>query len=100
MTHLPPVRWPSPRDPPPACTADRLFGDGNGFATPDGRARFVPTPYRPPAVAADEQWPLLLNTGRVRDQWHTMTRTGQSAAADGASARAAARHSSCRCRAA
>jgi assimilatory nitrate reductase catalytic subunit len=37
----------------------------------------VPTPYRPPAVAADAQWPFILNTGRVRDQWHTMTRTGR-----------------------
>ena len=55
----------------------RLFGDGKGFATPDGRARFVPTPYRPPAAATDEQWPFILNTGRVRDQWHTMTRTGR-----------------------
>ena len=37
----------------------------------------MPTPYRPPAVPADDQWPLVLNTGRVRDQWHTMTRTGR-----------------------
>jgi assimilatory nitrate reductase catalytic subunit len=55
----------------------RLFGDGTGFVTPDGRARFVPTAYRPPAVPIDERWPLLLNSGRVRDQWHTMTRTGR-----------------------
>ncbi|MGB7034566.1 MAG: molybdopterin dinucleotide binding domain-containing protein, partial [Xanthobacteraceae bacterium] len=31
----------------------------------------------PPAVPADDQWPFVLNTGRVRDQWHTMTRTGR-----------------------
>jgi len=55
----------------------RLFGDGGPFPTSDGRARFVPTPYRPPAVPTDDQWPLLLNTGRLRDQWHTMTRTGR-----------------------
>jgi assimilatory nitrate reductase catalytic subunit len=53
----------------------RLFGDG-GFPTANGRGRFVPTPYRPPATLAGEQWPLVLNTGRIRDQWHTMTRTG------------------------
>lgn len=77
--HLPPVRWPLPRGgPEPWSSAKRLFGDGKGFATSDGRARFVPTPYRPPAAPADEQWPLVLNTGRVRDQWHTMTRTGRS----------------------
>jgi assimilatory nitrate reductase catalytic subunit len=76
---LPPVRWPLPRGTPePWSGAARLFGEGTGFATSDGRARFVPTPYRPPAVPADDQWPLVLNTGRVRDQWHTMTRTGRS----------------------
>jgi assimilatory nitrate reductase catalytic subunit len=75
---LAPTRWPLPRGTPePWSGAERLFGDGKGFATSDGRARFVPTPYRPPAVPADDQWPLILNTGRVRDQWHTMTRTGR-----------------------
>ena len=75
---MPPLRWPAPRGPAERWSGPaRLFGDGKGFATPDGRARFVPTPYRPPAAAADDQWPLILNTGRVRDQWHTMTRTGR-----------------------
>ena len=47
---LTPIRWPLPRGTPePWTNAKRLFGDGKGFATPDGRARFVPTPYRPPA---------------------------------------------------
>jgi assimilatory nitrate reductase catalytic subunit len=50
----------------------RLFADG-GFSTPDRRARFVPTPYLPQRFAR----PFVLNTGRVRDQWHTMTRTGR-----------------------
>ena len=54
--------------------AARLFADGH-FSTPDGRACFVPTPYR--ALPASNQRPFLLNTGRVRDQWHTMTRTGR-----------------------
>ena len=53
----------------------RLFA-GGGFPTPDGRARLVPTAWRPLATARNEAFPLLLNTGRVRDQWHTMTRTG------------------------
>ncbi len=41
---LPPQRWPLRR----GATQDtpRLFGDGNGFPTADGRARFVPTPFR------------------------------------------------------
>ena len=75
--NLAPIRWPLPRGAPSHANGGRLFGDGKGFSTADGRARFVPTPYRPPAVATDEQWPLILNTGRVRDQWHTMTRTGR-----------------------
>lgn len=76
---FPPLHWPLPRGASqPWTDAKRLFGDGSGFPTEDGRARFVPTPYRPPAVPADASWPLLLNTGRVRDQWHTMTRTGRS----------------------
>jgi len=29
-----------------------------------------------PAVPIDDDFPLVLNTGRIRDQWHTMTRTG------------------------
>ncbi len=75
---LPPVYWPLPSgEARPWSGEKRLFGDGEKFPTGDGRARFVPTPFRPPAEPADQQWPLLLNTGRVRDQWHTMTRTGR-----------------------
>ena len=76
---LPPIHWPLPRGTAqPWSRPKRLFGDGRAFATADGRARFVPTAYRPPAVAADERWPILLNTGRARDQWHTMTRTAKT----------------------
>ena len=53
----------------------RLFGDGK-FFTPSGRARMVAVAPRLPAVAVDEGYPLVLNNGRIRDQWHTMTRTG------------------------
>ncbi|MEQ8312162.1 MAG: molybdopterin-dependent oxidoreductase [Sphingopyxis sp.] len=52
----------------------RLFGDGR-FPTEDGRARLVPVVQKPLPEPL-EQWPLTLNTGRYRDQWHTMTRTG------------------------
>ena len=47
------------------------------FPTEDGKARFIPTAYRPLAEQPDDDRPLVLNTGRVRDQWHTMTRTGR-----------------------
>ena len=52
------------------------FADGR-FPTPDGKARLVLTKQmdlQPPL----KHWPLTLNTGRYRDQWHSMTRTGQS----------------------
>jgi assimilatory nitrate reductase catalytic subunit len=55
----------------------RFFADG-GFYHPDGRARFIATAPRAPVNAPDLERPLSLNTGRVRDQWHTMTRTGKS----------------------
>jgi assimilatory nitrate reductase catalytic subunit len=64
-----PSQWPRGRA--------RLFGDGN-FYTPDRRARIVATPYRAPAMQPDATYPFVLNTGRVRDQWHTMTRTGKT----------------------
>ena len=66
-----PVRWPcAGREEP-----ERLFAAG-GYFTPDRRARFVPTPPSAPVHALSADYPLRLNTGRVRDQWHTMTRTG------------------------
>ena len=55
----------------------RFFADGSFFHS-DGRARFIATAHRSPAHGPDAQRPLVLNTGRVRDQWHTMTRTGKS----------------------
>lgn len=55
----------------------RLYSDGK-FSTADGRARFVAVHSRSPAHLPGQYYPLLLNTGRVRDQWHTMTRTGKS----------------------
>jgi assimilatory nitrate reductase catalytic subunit len=61
-----PRQWGSPR----------MFTDGK-FFTPSTRARFVDVTPPPPIVAGPGM--LLLNTGRVRDHWHTMTRTGKTA---------------------
>ncbi len=55
----------------------RLYADGR-FATADGRARLAPTPHAGPAERPDAELPLILNTGRVASQWHTMTRTSKS----------------------
>ena len=73
---LAPVQWPVTRARPKGTA--RLFGDG-AFYTPSGRARLLPIVPRPPAHPTDRDYPLVLNTGRVRDHWHTMTRTALTA---------------------
>ena len=90
----PPCASPLPASMPPAALAHpcasplpavrvqrtkRLFGDGR-FYTEDGCARLVAVTPRPCAdpIAAGDGRRLTLNTGRVRDQWHTMTRSGRA----------------------
>ncbi|MCO6381137.1 nitrate reductase [Oceanicola sp. 502str15] len=70
---LAPVQWPVS----PTRTGGRFFGDGM-FFTPDGRGRMLPVRSAAPASATDRRYPFRLNTGRVRDHWHTMTRTAKS----------------------
>ncbi|KGJ01880.1 assimilatory nitrate reductase (NADH) alpha subunit apoprotein [Paracoccus halophilus] len=68
-----PFLWPQS----PSRQGGRFFGDGL-FQTPSGRGRMVPifpANRRPVDIAA----PFTLNTGRVRDHWHSMTRTGRAA---------------------
>ena len=72
---LAPVQWPVPK-PGGGVTGPRLFARG-GFSTPDGKARMVPLKLPVQQQAAEAT--LTLNTGRIRDQWHTMTRTGRVA---------------------
>lgn len=50
------------------------------FATPSRRARFFARPALPPAECPDDDYPFVLNTGRVQHQWHTLTKTGRVAA--------------------
>lgn len=66
---LQPVQWPLNSQ---GEATQRLFKDGQ-FATPDGKARLVPVS---PAEPTESNKRLRLNTGRWRDQWHSMTRTG------------------------
>ncbi|HEY4134848.1 MAG TPA: molybdopterin-dependent oxidoreductase [Alphaproteobacteria bacterium] len=73
-----PVQWPLPVGGSGAVGEKRFFADGR-FFTPDRRARFVATPIAPPASQVGKAYPLVLNTGRIRDQWHTMTRTAKTA---------------------
>jgi assimilatory nitrate reductase catalytic subunit len=72
---LAPVQWPVPAGRPDGTA--RLFAEG-GFFTADGKARMQPLAEPALAAATSEAFPLLLNTGRIRDHWHTMTRTGLS----------------------
>ncbi len=69
---LQPVQWPVNRE-SPGGTA-RLFSDGK-FYTSTGHARMIAISPKLPAKKTDSEYPLVLNTGRMRDQWHTMTRT-------------------------
>ena len=68
-----PQQWPFPTN---ASTGKvRLYEDGI-FPTADGRARFVNTVYQPVAEPRESRYPFSLTTGRLRDQWHGMSRTG------------------------
>lgn len=66
-----PVQWPVKNQ----GGTSRVFADGR-FATANSRARFVPADDARHSGLPTDRWPLVLNTGRIRDQWHTMTRTG------------------------
>ena len=68
-----PQCWPFPSG--AATGAERLYADGR-FPTADGRARFADVPFKPVAEPRDARFPFSLNTGRLRDQWHGMSRTG------------------------
>ncbi len=71
---LEPFQWPWRKGEAPR---ERFFADGR-FYTQDRRARLVAIADPALAAATDEDFPLRLNTGRVRDHWHTMTRTGKA----------------------
>ena len=49
------------------------------FSTPSGKANIIPVAYRPPLQITSAAFPYIVNSGRARDQWHTMTRTGKAA---------------------
>jgi len=72
-----PLQWPLPHELHPG--TERLYTDGR-FPTASGRARFVAVRPVEAAEPTDAAFPLTLTTGRVRDHWHTLTRTGQAPA--------------------
>ena len=71
-----PQQWPYPEG--AQSGKARLYEDGI-FPTPDGRAKFSNTRYLSTAEVVDARYSLHLNTGRLRDQWHGMSRTGMVA---------------------
>jgi formate dehydrogenase major subunit len=71
--------WPNP-DPEHQDGPVVLFEDG--FPTPTGRAKFVPAKWSGARELPDEQYPLVLNTGRVLEHWHTGSMTRRAAALD------------------
>jgi len=77
---LQPIQWPvSIKKNAAACSGtSRMFSNGR-FFTDSGKAQFIPIKPKRPKNSPDSHFPLVLNTGRIRDQWHTMTRTGKAA---------------------
>jgi len=73
LDEIGPQQWPFPVG--ASQGQARLYQDKR-FATPNGRARFTAKPYQAPLDLIDSRHPLMLTTGRLRDQWHGMSRSG------------------------
>lgn len=87
-----PIQWPNPPEDTDQRHPIRYLNDGRSqtllrradgsipavaFPRPDGRAAFLARPHMPPAELPDDEFPMVLNTGRLAHQWHTMTKTGK-----------------------
>lgn len=72
---LEPIQWPVNSQSPEG--TERMFSNASFFTT-SKKAQFIAVESQQPVSATSNEFPLVLNTGRVRDQWHTMTRTGKS----------------------
>jgi len=68
-----PQQWPYPEG---ASEGRKRLYEGGIFPTASGRAKFADTVYRPVAEPVDARFPFRLTTGRLRDQWHGMSRSG------------------------
>jgi assimilatory nitrate reductase catalytic subunit len=71
-----PQQWPYPAGATHGTA--RLYADGV-FPAPGGKARFFAEAYKPVAEPVDARFPLALTTGRLRDHWHGLSRTGNVA---------------------
>ncbi|MDX3832392.1 bifunctional nitrate reductase/sulfite reductase flavoprotein subunit alpha [Streptomyces europaeiscabiei] len=77
------VQWPAAAEDGPARNpiryADAGADGGLVFPTASGRAVFHARPHMPAAEMPDDDYPFVLNTGRLQHQWHTLTKTGRVA---------------------
>jgi ferredoxin-nitrate reductase len=69
------LQWPCPTPTHPG--SKRRYLDRR-FATPDGRANFLPRHHREPREVPDHEFPFVLTTGRLYTHWHTLTRTAKA----------------------
>ncbi|MGV9555584.1 molybdopterin-dependent oxidoreductase [Streptomyces sp. NPDC003522] len=76
-----PVQWPAATADGPHRNPVRYVGEDGSltFPTPSGRAVFHARPHVPPAEMPDDDYPFVLNTGRLQHQWHTLTKTAKVA---------------------
>jgi len=70
------VQWPFPAGASEPQATRRLYAFG-GFKTDDGRAKLIPTEWVPFPEQPTAEYPLVLNTGRTVEHWHTRTKTGK-----------------------
>ncbi|MBB1376927.1 nitrate reductase [Pseudoalteromonas sp. SR43-2] len=75
--NLKPIMWPVVKNQP--YKNGQVFTD-NQFSTADKKARFIPITPQLPVQQTSSDYPFVMNSGRIRDQWHTMSRTGKSTA--------------------
>jgi ferredoxin-nitrate reductase len=75
LRELSSLQWPCPDADHPG--SKRRYLDRK-FATPDGRAVFLPRDHKEPREVPDHEFPFVLTTGRLYAHWHTLTRTGKS----------------------
>ena len=70
------LQWPMPEGTFNVDEPRRLYADGR-FETTDGRARLIPVEWEPFPEPPNSDFPLVLNTGRTVEHWHTRTKTGK-----------------------
>ncbi|MFE3856086.1 molybdopterin-dependent oxidoreductase [Streptomyces griseorubiginosus] len=76
-----PVQWPAASEDGPDRNPIRYVGEDGTlrFPTASGRGVFFARPHIPPAEMPDDDYPFVLNTGRLQHQWHTLTKTAKVA---------------------